>query len=107
MTSAEETAFGALLRRLRIRAGLSQEALAQRAGLSADTVAALEAGRRRQPRAFTVGLLADALGLGLDERAQFAAGATTAGTPVRIGRSWIGRRRCPRPWSGASATWRP
>ncbi len=83
MTSAEETAFGALLRRLRIRAGLSQEALAQRAGLSADTVAALEAGRRRQPRAFTVGLLADALGLGLDERAQFAAGATTAGTPVR------------------------
>ena len=82
MTSAEETAFGALLRRLRIRACMSQEALAQRAGLSADTAAALEAGRRRRPRAFTAGLLADALGLGPDERAQFAAGATTAGTPV-------------------------
>ena len=82
MASAEETALGPLLRRLRIRAGLSQEALAQRAGLSADTIAALEAGRRRQPRAFTVGLLADALGLGLEGRAQFAAGATTAGTPV-------------------------
>ena len=41
--------FGRLLRRHRLTAGLSQEALAERAGLSARSVAALEAGRRETP----------------------------------------------------------
>jgi transcriptional regulator with XRE-family HTH domain len=64
MTDDGAGGFGGLLRQLRIAAGYSQEALAQRAGLSVDGVAALEAGRRHRPRAFTVGVLADALGLG-------------------------------------------
>ena len=41
--------FGGLLRRFRLAAGFSQEALAERAGLSADAVAALERGRRSRP----------------------------------------------------------
>jgi predicted ATPase/transcriptional regulator with XRE-family HTH domain len=79
MTDGGGGGFGGLLRRLRIAAGYSQEALAERAGLSVAGVAALEAGRRNRPRAFTVGVLADALGLDPAERALLAARA--AGAP--------------------------
>ncbi len=63
MTTRTPTAFGAELRRYRLAAGLSQEALAERARLSAAAVAALEAGRRSTPRPETLARLADALGL--------------------------------------------
>jgi len=68
--------FGGLLRRYRLAAGFSQEALAERAGLSVDAVAALERGRRSRPRAFTVRLLADALGLEAAERAALIEAST-------------------------------
>ncbi|SDS97431.1 tetratricopeptide repeat protein [Jiangella sp. DSM 45060] len=55
--------FASLLRRHRLAAGLSQEELAEKAGLSSDAVAALERGRRRAPRPLTVRLLATALNL--------------------------------------------
>ncbi|MGW1341500.1 ATP-binding protein [Kribbella sp. NPDC002412] len=61
--------FGGLLRRHRREAGLSQEGLAELAGLSVDAIAALERGRRRAPRAHTLRLLADALRLGASDRA--------------------------------------
>src|SRR5262252_539756 len=61
--------FGGLLRRFRLAAGFSQEALAERAGLSADAIRALERGRRSHPRPFTVRLLADALKLEAADRA--------------------------------------
>jgi predicted ATPase/DNA-binding XRE family transcriptional regulator len=64
-----------LLRRHRREAGLSQEGLAELAGLSVDAIAALERGRRRAPRAHTLRLLADALRLGAADRAQFTAAA--------------------------------
>ncbi|HEX7102709.1 MAG TPA: helix-turn-helix transcriptional regulator, partial [Nitrolancea sp.] len=60
---AETMPFGELLRRDRLLAGLSQEALAERAGLSVDAIRALERGRRTAPRPETIGLLADALAL--------------------------------------------
>jgi transcriptional regulator with XRE-family HTH domain len=63
MTTRATTAFGTLLRRYRLAAGLSQEALAERAGLSAAAISALESGRRTAPRPDTVTLLATALGL--------------------------------------------
>ena len=59
----EERSFGALLRDLRLAAGLSQEALAERAALSPQAVGALEGGRRHVPRRETVAALARALGL--------------------------------------------
>lgn len=68
--------FGALLRRLRISAGLTQERLAERSGISATGVAALEAGRRKSPRLNTVGLLCDALQLDSDQRSALIAAAT-------------------------------
>src|SRR4051812_38426376 len=62
VTTASLT-FGMLLRRHRLAAGLTQEALAERAGLSTRGVQDLERGIRQVPRAETVRLLADALAL--------------------------------------------
>jgi transcriptional regulator with XRE-family HTH domain len=64
--------FSERLRRLRVAAGLSQEALAERAGLSAQAIGALETGKRRRPYPHTVAALADALGLTEMERAALA-----------------------------------
>jgi DNA-binding NarL/FixJ family response regulator/DNA-binding XRE family transcriptional regulator len=76
-----EASFGQRLRQLRMRAGLSQAALAERAGLAAAAVAALERGVRRSPYPQTLGALADALRLTPDERAALADAATAARRP--------------------------
>jgi transcriptional regulator with XRE-family HTH domain len=60
--------FGALLKRYRRAAGLSQEALAERAGYSVGHISKLERSARL-PTSATVDLLADALGLDALERA--------------------------------------
>ncbi len=67
--------FGAQLLRWREAAGLSQEELATRAGLSPKTIAGLERGRRHAPRSATVERLATALGLAAMERAQLVLAA--------------------------------
>ncbi len=69
------TTFARLLRHHRESAGLSQEALAERAGLSVDAVSALERGVRRTPRPSTVRLLAEALLLSPGPRETFLAAA--------------------------------
>lgn len=61
--------FGARLRRLREAAGLTQEELASKAGLTAKAVSVLERGARKRPYPHTVRSLADSLGLNDDERA--------------------------------------
>ena len=61
--------FGALLRRYRTEAGLSQEALAERAKLSVRAIRALENGERQVPYPATIGALVMALGLTGRERA--------------------------------------
>ena len=73
---AEEGAapFGARLRALRETAGLTQEELATRAGLTAKGIAALERGRRRRPYPQTLRALADALRLDGAERAALVGG---------------------------------
>ena len=76
-----EASFGERLRQFRMRAGLSQAALAERAGLAAAAVAALERGVRRSPYPQTLGALADALRLTPDERAALADAATAARRP--------------------------
>ena len=58
---AESSAFGTLLRRHRLSAGLSQEQLAERAGLSRRGIADLERGARRSPYPDTIERLAVAL----------------------------------------------
>jgi transcriptional regulator with XRE-family HTH domain len=62
--------LGRQLRVLRELMLLSQEALAERAGVSVGTVRGIERGRIRRPRTETVRMLADALKLsGLDRQA--------------------------------------
>jgi predicted ATPase/transcriptional regulator with XRE-family HTH domain len=68
-SGAEPEPFGAQLRQLRVRAGLSREELAERSGVSVPTILALELGRRRQPHPHTLATLAEALGLAPVERA--------------------------------------
>jgi len=67
--------FALLLQRLRVRAGLTQEELAEAAGVSPRTVSDLERGINRSARRDTAELLADAMGLGGDEREQFMVAA--------------------------------
>src|SRR5689334_10304106 len=78
MDGSSASTFGERLRRFREAAGLSQEALAERSGLSARGISDLERGLRRLPRLETVRLLADALPLDPDDRAAFLAAARTA-----------------------------
>jgi predicted ATPase/DNA-binding XRE family transcriptional regulator len=68
-------AFGALLRGCRVAAGLSQEELAERAGLSRRSIGDIERGVSRAPRKETVALLAHALDLSEKERAVFLGSA--------------------------------
>ena len=70
-----ETNFGDLLRRHRIAAGLTQEALAERAGLSTRGISDLERGARELPRKDTLRLLLQALDLAPADRAALVAAA--------------------------------
>ncbi len=63
LTEDRGDSFGARLRRAREAAGLTQEDLADRAGLSLTTIVALERGEHRSPRQATISALVDALGL--------------------------------------------
>jgi transcriptional regulator with XRE-family HTH domain len=80
MAVAQEGSFGARLRRLREAAGLTQEELASRAGLSSDAVSRLECGQRKHPYPHTVRALANTLDLSEDER-----DALIASAPKRAG----------------------
>ena len=69
--SSTNSSFGALLRRYRLAAGFTQEALAAQAGISARTIADLERGINRIPRHDTFELLMSALELTTQQRALF------------------------------------
>src|SRR5215211_5343941 len=73
--------FGARLRRVREAAGLAQEELAERAGLSPNTIGGLERGERRHPYPATLRALAAALGLTDAERAVLAGEAPPVQAP--------------------------
>src|SRR5215210_1406803 len=78
--------IGELIRYHRGRAGLTQEGLAERAGVSPTTVVRMENGEIRQPRIVTLQKLAAALGVAPTElyegAAQPPAGSATRPEPV-------------------------
>lgn len=78
--------FGDLLRAYRSAAGLTQEELAERSGLSVDAIGLLERGARRSPRRDTVRRLVAALDLGDDDGAALTR-AARAQPPAASGRS--------------------
>ena len=67
-TMSTSPTFGDVLRRYRLAAGLTQEALAEQAGLSARAITDLERGVNRSPRKDTLARLAAALELSPEER---------------------------------------
>src|SRR3954471_22586799 len=73
-----ETSFGELLRRYRIAASLTQEELAERAGVSARGISDLERGARGLPRKDTLQLLLQALDLSSADRAALVTAAKRA-----------------------------
>ena len=95
--------FADLLLDLRVQAGLSQEELADRAGLSVRTIRELEAGRVARPRKDSVRLLAEGLGLRDGDAGKFLAAAGHASVrpviavadPAPTGLRWRGTRPIP------------
>lgn len=79
-----EISFGDLLRRHRLRAGLTQEALAERTGLSSRGISDLERGARELPRKETLRQLLQALDL---TRADHAALIAAARRPPAVPRA--------------------
>ena len=73
MSPEDRGGFGGLLRRHRLAAGLTQQALADQAGLSVRGIADLERGVRRFPHFHTVRCLAQALDLTPAERVALVA----------------------------------
>jgi tetratricopeptide (TPR) repeat protein/transcriptional regulator with XRE-family HTH domain len=76
--------FAGLLRQLRTEAKLTQEELAEAAGLSPRSVSDLERGIHRTARKDTAGLLAGALGLAGPVRALFVAAARGRGPAAEV-----------------------
>jgi transcriptional regulator with XRE-family HTH domain len=70
MRETIRTTLGEVVRRFRSDARLSQEELAERAGLSPRTVSNIETGAAPTPRAITLSLLAEALGLDVGGKAR-------------------------------------
>ncbi len=79
--SSATMSFADLLRHLRTAAALSQEALAERAGVSPRGISDLERGVRRAPHLTTVRLLADALELSPSDRQALLAAARPGRLP--------------------------
>jgi predicted ATPase/DNA-binding XRE family transcriptional regulator len=71
MPAMDAPDFAGLLRRYRRRRGLTQEELAERAGISAASVSLLERGLTHAPQKATVQMLSAALALSPEEAARF------------------------------------
>src|SRR5260370_33485380 len=71
-------AFGALLKRYRMAAGLTQEALAERAKLSTREISELERGINRAPRYDPLNMLTSAMSLEASQRTSLFAAARPA-----------------------------
>ena len=113
----EKTSFRTLLKHYRQAAGLSQEALAARAGLSARAISDLERGINRTPRYDTLEFLSSALSLSSQQHALLQAAArpeiaAAVDAPRALPHlaclfllpDWLGvRRNAPMPWPCCAA----
>jgi len=104
LSDTDGRGLAGLLLDLRVQAGLSQEELADRAGLSVRTIRELEAGRVARPRKDSVRLLSEALGLGPQDASRFLAAAghgvvarpvVSVADPAPTGLRWRGTRPIP------------
>jgi len=98
MASSRSPTLGDVLRRSRLAAGLTQEQLAERSGLSVRGISDLERGLKLRPRKETIALLAAALGLTESERTLLASTSRRLTGDVQetaplLARSWDGPPR--------------
>jgi len=77
-----------------MRAGLTQEALAERSGLSVSTIRGLETGARRNPQLLSLRRLAEALELAPEERDELVAALGAVTMPAMS--AWQPPRQLPR-----------
>src|SRR5215218_10364595 len=77
MGNGERGSFARRLRRLRMAAGLTQQELADRAGVSVRAISDLERQINERPRRDTAAMLADGLRLAGGERDSFLGAART------------------------------
>lgn len=75
MSTATTVAFGPLLRHYRLASGLTQQELAERAGVGLRAISDLERGARTRPYRYTILRLANALGVPEPDRGEFFAAA--------------------------------
>ena len=73
------TSLGELLRQYRAEAHVSQEELAERSGIAARTIGDIETGVSLWPRAITISLLSEALGLDDQCRAELRSASSRRG----------------------------
>lgn len=78
MDAEADASFGGLLRIARMEAGMTQEDLAVRSGLSVRAISDLERGRTRRPYFRSVRLLADGLGAPASVRTELLGAAGRA-----------------------------
>jgi predicted ATPase/DNA-binding XRE family transcriptional regulator len=97
MRPKRELSLGAQLRQLREAAGITQEELAFRAGLTPNAVSNLERGKTRRPYPNTVRSLADAIGLSEDERTSLLTAVPTREAPAPEISSRVLRSTLPSP----------
>lgn len=81
MDTSQQSSFAHLLKQYRVAAGLSQEALASQAGISAHGISDLERGINRSPRLETLALMVAALRLSPDEQATLEAAVQRRRSP--------------------------
>lgn len=88
--------IGDIIRKLRISKDLTQEALAENAGISPTTLGNIETGRTRNPDKATIERIADALGVDV--------GVLLADSEVAMGRAVPGTTQVPVGYSMAALT---
>lgn len=96
--------FAIMLRRLREARSLTQEELAERAGLTAKAIGALERGERRRPYPHTVRSLADGLALGDEDRSALVTAVPSRGAAAPIRSSSAASPTGASPPAGAAVT---
>src|SRR5438105_4593696 len=79
----DEKALGRRLRLARKRAGLTQQELCQKAGLSYSTLAKIERGAIRSPSVFTVASIAEATGSSMEDLLDLQSQGHRSATPAK------------------------
>lgn len=85
----DEKTLGKQLQRARQRAGLTQQAMCQQAGLSYSTLAKIERGAIKAPSIFTIKQIADVLDMSLDDLVGSSLGGKSGKKTTKSGVSFI------------------